>query len=68
MLDPVLNTPEEGCKGPCFEDPRVMGTKEVGEGCLDDYLKGEVELDPDEQDNNIESGEADIICKLYHAV
>ena len=66
LLSEGVTKEKEGCKGPCFKDPRVMGSKNVGKGRLDDYLKGKVELE--EQDNNIESGEADINYELYHVV
>lgn len=63
LLSEGVTKEKEVCEGPGFEDPRVLGSKKVSEGKLDDYLKEEVELE--EQDTNIECGEADINYELY---
>ena len=46
-----------------FEDPRVIGSRKVSEGLLDDYLKGDVELE--EQDIVNEYGEDEINYEIY---
>ena len=63
LLSEGVTKEKEGSEGPGFEDPRVLGSKKVSEGKLDDYLKEEVELE--EQDTNIEHGEDDINYEIY---
>ena len=50
LLSEGVTKEKEGSEGPGFEDPRVLGSKKVSEGKLNDYLK-EVELE--EQDTRI---------------
>ena len=57
LLSEGFTKEQEVGEGSGFQGPRVLGSK-VSEGKLDDYLKEEIELE--EQDTNIECGEADI--------
>lgn len=66
LLSEGVTKEQEGSEGPAFEDPRVLGSKKVSAGKLDDYLKGDVEFD--QQDTNTEYGENDINYELFDVV
>ena len=58
LLSEGVTKEKEGSTGPGFEDPRLIGSRKVSEGRLDDYLKGDIELE--QQDAINKSGEDEI--------
>ena len=58
LLSEGVTKEKEGSTGPGFEDPRLIGSRKVSEGHLDDYLKGDIELE--QQDAINKSGEDEI--------
>ena len=56
---------KEGGQEPLFDDPRVLGSRRVSKGRLDEYLKGNIQQD---SDTSKEIGEDDINYELYNVV
>ena len=67
LLSEGTTKEQEGDEGSAFEDLRVLSSKKVSAGKLDDYLKGDIEFDY-QQDTNTEYGEDDINYELYDVV
>ena len=54
LLTEGVTKEKEGDQEPLFDDPRVLGSKRVSEGRLDEYLKGNIQLE--EQELNCVNG------------
>ena len=66
LLSEGVTNEKEGSQEALFDDPRVIGSRKVSEGRLDEYLKGDIQLE--EQDTIMEVGEDEINYELYNIV
>ena len=58
LLSEGVTKEKKGSTGPGFEDPKLIGSRKVSQGRLDDYLKGDIELE--QQDAINKCGEDEI--------
>ena len=65
LLSEGITMEREDREGTFFEDPRVLGSRKVSEGKLNDYLKEDIELEERDADNFNEYGEDDIDYEMY---
>lgn len=65
LLSEGITKERDGREGTAFEDPRVLGSRKVSEGKLDDYLKEDVEFEEQDGDNFNEFEEYDMDYEMY---
>ena len=66
LLSEGVTKEKEGSTGPGFEDPKLIGSRKVSQGRLDNYLKGDIELE--QQDAINKCGEDEINYEILYNV